>query len=603
MLSNEEYKALKFKDMEYAVKRTNELNNSTDPRVLYKNSRPIMDLKHMLETSADLYRDNVAVYDKEVRGGEYIPTTYSQLLERVNALGTALIARGLKDKKISVIGDNSHQWGVSYLAAVCGTGVVVPLDKELSARELKNLVVEAEVACVLCDDRFTEAFLAMKDSGDTSLEIIVSFQAKEHGERVLSFHKLLEEGMGLLAEGNRDFLDAQIYRDEMSIILFTSGTTGVSKGVMLSHGNITEDLMTAPTLLEVRPDDIFFSILPIHHTYECTCGFLMPLYKGAAVAYCEGLKHIVKNLSEARPTMLLAVPLILESLYKKIWQNAQKAGKDKMLRKVIAINRKTKKIGLDLGPVFLKKITDLFGGRMRMIICGGAAINPEILKGINDFGITALQGYGLTECAPICALNPDKFFKHDSLGYVLPGFDAKVIDPDPETGIGEIAVKGGNVMLGYYKMPEESAKVLVDGWLHTGDLGYIDKDNYIYLTGRSKNVIITKNGKNVYPEELEYYLSNLPLVKESMVWGRDSEESDEVLIFASIFPDEEEVAALLGEKADTEAIKKVLWEEIDKINGELPFFKRIKKITVRDREFEKTTGKKIIRHAEENKRF
>lgn len=603
MLSNEEYKALKFKDMEYAVKRTNELNNSTDPRVLYKNSRPIMDLKHMLETSADLYRDNVAVYDKEVRGGEYIPTTYSQLLERVNALGTALIARGLKDKKISVIGDNSHQWGVSYLAAVCGTGVVVPLDKELSARELKNLVVEAEVACVLCDDRFTEAFLAMKDSGDTSLEIIVSFQAKEHGERVLSFHKLLEEGMGLLAEGNRDFLDAQIYRDEMSIILFTSGTTGVSKGVMLSHGNITEDLMTAPTLLEVRPDDIFFSILPIHHTYECTCGFLMPLYKGAAVAYCEGLKHIVKNLSEAQPTMLLAVPLILESLYKKIWQNAQKAGKDKMLRKVIAINRKTKKIGLDLGPVFLKKITDLFGGRMRMIICGGAAINPEILKGINDFGITALQGYGLTECAPICALNPDKFFKHDSLGYVLPGFDAKVIDPDPETGIGEIAVKGGNVMLGYYKMPEESAKVLVDGWLHTGDLGYIDKDKYIYLTGRSKNVIITKNGKNVYPEELEYYLSNLPLVKESMVWGRDSEESDEVLIFASIFPDEEEVAALLGEKADTEAIKKVLWEEIDKINGELPFFKRIKKITVRDREFEKTTGKKIIRHAEENKRF
>jgi long-chain acyl-CoA synthetase len=360
MLSNEEYKALKFKDMEYAVKRTNELNNSTDPRVLYKNSRPIMDLKHMLETSADLYRDNVAVYDKEVRGGEYIPTTYGQLLERVNALGTALIARGLKDKKISVIGDNSHQWGVSYLAAVCGTGVVVPLDKELSARELKNLVVEAEVACVLCDDRFTEAFLAMKDSGDTSLEIIVSLQAKEHGERVLSFHKLLEEGMGLLAEGNRDFLDAQIYRDEMSIILFTSGTTGVSKGVMLSHGNITEDLMTAPTLLEVRPDDIFFSILPIHHTYECTCGFLMPLYKGAAVAYCEGLKHIVKNLSEARPTMLLAVPLILESLYKKIWQNAQKSGKDKMLRKVIAINRKTKKIGLDLGPVFLKKITDLF---------------------------------------------------------------------------------------------------------------------------------------------------------------------------------------------------------------------------------------------------
>lgn len=589
--------------MEYAIKRTNELNNSKDPRVLYKNSRPIMDLKHMMESSAELYGDHMAIYYKEIKGGPYVGMTYQELLEKMNALGTSLISRGLKDKKISIIGENGYQWGVSYLSAVCGTGVVVPLDKELSPKELKNLVETAEVSCVLCDERFVETFLGMKESGETNLEIIISLQGKEHSDKALSFSRLVEEGKDLLSKGDRFFLDAQIYRDEMSIILFTSGTTGVSKGVMLSHGNIVEDLMTAPTLLEVRSDDTFFSILPIHHTYECTCGFLMPLYKGAAIAYCEGLKHIVKNLSEAKPTMLLAVPLILESLYKKIWQNAQKSGKDKTLRRMIALNKKTKKIGVDLGPLFLKKITALFGGRMRMIICGGAAINPEILQGINDFGITALQGYGLTECAPICALNPDKFFKHDSLGYVLPGFDAKVINPDIETGIGEIAVKGGNVMLGYYKMPEESAKALVDGWLHTGDLGYIDKENYIYLTGRSKNVIITKNGKNVYPEEIEYYLSNIPLIKESMVWGKESNESDEVLIFASIFPDEEEVAAILGENPNPGEVEKKIWEEIDKINKELPFFKRIKKLTLRDREFEKTTGKKIIRHAEENKRF
>ncbi len=603
MMSNEEYKALKQKDMDHAIRRAAALSASTDPRVRYKDSRPVMDIKHMLETSAELYRDNVAIYDKEVRGGEYIPTTYGQLLEQVNGLGTALIARGMKDKKISVIGDNSAAWGISYLAAVCGTGVVVPLDKELPVKELKNLIMEAEVACVLCDQRFAEDFLNMKESGAHSLEMVVSLQAGEHREPVLSFHRLIEEGQALLAGGDRSFVDAQIVRDAMSIILFTSGTTGVSKGVMLSHGNIAEELMAAPTLLEVRPDDIFFSILPIHHTYECTCGFLMPLYKGAAIAYCEGLKHIVKNLSEVRPTMLLAVPLILESLYKKIWQNAQKAGKDKALRRIIAINRRTKKLGIDLGPVFLKKITDLFGGRMRMIICGGAAISPTTLQGICDFGITALQGYGLTECAPICALNPDRFYRHDSLGYVLPGFDAKILDPDPETGIGEIAVRGGNVMLGYYKMPEESAKVLVDGWLHTGDLGYIDEENYIYLTGRSKNVIITRNGKNVYPEELEYYLSAIPMVKESMVFGRDSEDGEEVLIFASIFPDEEEVAAVLGENPARDEIQAYLWKEIDKINAEVPFFKRIKKMTVRDREFEKTTGKKIIRHAEENRRF
>lgn len=600
MLNKEAYKKMKQADMDYAVKRANELNTSKDPRVLYKNSRPIMDIKHMLETSVELFPDNIAFMDKEVKGGPYINITYKEMMERVNGLGTALIAHGLKNKKIAVIGENSYRWGISYLAVVCGVGVVVPLDKELMANELKQLVIDAEVSCVIYDQKYEEVFIKMKASGQTSIKVLVNMNLEKNTDKAYSFNKLIYEGTKFISEGNREFLDAQISRDEMSIILFTSGTTGVSKGVMLSHGNIAEELMTAPTLLEVRPTDIFFSILPMHHTYECTCGFLLPLYKGSAVAYCEGLKYIVKNLSEARPTILLAVPLILESLYKKIWQNAKKSGKEKTLKKVIALNRKTKKIGIDLGPVFFKKITDVFGGRMRMIICGGAAINPEILQGINDFGITALQGYGLTECAPICALNPDKFFKNESLGYVPPGFDAKIIDVDPETGIGEICVKGGNVMLGYYKMPEESAKVLVDGWLHTGDLGYLDKDNYIYLTGRIKNVIITKNGKNVYPEEIEYYLSKVPYIKESMVMGKESKGSDEILIFASIFPDMEEVTEVLGDNPSVKAQEFLIWTEIDKINKELPYFKRIKKISIRTEEFEKTTGKKIKRNSAAN---
>jgi len=600
MVNKEAYKKMKLEDMEYAVKRTNELNTSKDPRVMYKDSRPIMDIKHMLETSADIFPDNVAFMDKEVKGGLYTDITYKEVLEKVNGLGTALIAHGLKDKKIAVIGENSHRWGISYLATVCGVGVVVPLDKELLPGELKKLVIDAEVACVIYDKKHEDTFMKIKDSGQTNIRVLVNMNMESNTEKAYSFNELVREGAKFISEGNRDFLDAQIIKNEMSIILFTSGTTGVSKGVMLSHGNITEELMTAPTLLEVRPTDIFFSILPMHHTYECTCGFLLPLYKGAAVAYCEGLKYIVKNLSEVRPTMLLAVPLILESLYKKIWQNAKKSGKDKMLKKVIALNRKTKKIGIDLAPVFLKKITDLFGGRMRIIICGGAAINPEILQGINDFGIIALQGYGLTECSPICALNPDKFFKNDSLGYVPPGFEAKIIDKDPETGIGEICVKGRNVMLGYYKMPEESAKVLVDGWLHTGDLGYLDQDNYIYLTGRIKNVIITKNGKNVYPEEIEYYLANVPYIKECMVMGKESKESDEILIVASIFLDEEEVAEVLGNKPDIKAQEFLIWTEINKINKELPYYKRIKKIIIRPEEFEKTTGKKIKRNSEAN---
>lgn len=601
MLSKEDYREMKKIDMEYAVSRTNELNNSSDPKVLYRDSRPIMDIKHMIETSGELYQDNVAFMYKEEKGGPYVSITYKEVVKKVNQLGTALISHGLKDKKIAVIGENGYEWGVSYLAAVCGVGIVVPLDKELPAGELAKLVEAAQVSCVLCDDKFEKIFNDIQNISGSSIEMIVNLQKKDNSEDSYSFNQLLLEGKDLLDRGITEFIDAQIYKDEMSIILFTSGTTGIPKGVMLSHGNIVEELMTAPTLLQVRQDDIFFSILPMHHTYECTCGFLLPLYKGAAVAYCEGLKHIVKNLSEARPTMLLAVPLILEGLYKKIWQNARKTGKDKILKKAISINRKTKKIGIDIGPIFFKKISDLFGGRMRIIICGGAAINPEILQGINDFGIVALQGYGLTECAPICALNPDKFFKNDSLGYVPPGFQAKILNPDAETGIGEICVKGKNVMLGYYKMPEESAKVLVDGWLHTGDLGYIDKDNYIYLTGRSKNVIITKNGKNIYPEEIEYYLSNSEFIKESMVWGKESDESDEILICASIFPDDEEILNALGENASVKEIEKLMWEEIDKINSEIPYYKRIKKITIREEEFEKTTGKKIIRHSLTNR--
>ncbi|MDD2484692.1 MAG: AMP-binding protein, partial [Eubacteriales bacterium] len=262
------------------------------------------------------------------------------------------------------------------------------------------------------------------------------------------------------------------------------------------------------------------------------------------------------------------------------------------------INRFTRKVGIDLVP---QKIKDVFGGRMRIMIVGGAAIDPEILRGIQDIGISALQGYGLTECAPICALNPDKAAKDSSAGYIPPGFDIKIIDADPETGIGEICAKGGNVMLGYYNNEENTNEVLKDGWFHTGDLGYLDKDRFVYITGRKKNVIITKNGKNVFPEEIEYYLGKIPYVAECLVWGKDSQETGETLIFASIKVDEEEVKESLGGEYTDQQVFDLLWTEIDKLNDELPLFKRIKKIAIRKTEFEKTTGKKIKRFVEENK--
>ena len=600
-----DYKELKASEMKRAEAVVEALNTSSDPYVVYKTSRPITDLKHMLNTSVELYGDNVAFRQRFEKDKPFREITYREALDTVNGLGTALIAHGLKGKRISVIGENCYQWATSYLAAVCGTGVVVPLDKELSAEELKQLIIEADVSAVLFAKKYEKMFKEMMASGDTGLEMLVNFSpADQCGEGVFSWESLVEEGKKLVESGDRSFIDAEIYADEMSVLLFTSGTTGIAKGVMLSHRNICEDLMSAPTILNVNTWDIFFSVLPVHHTYECTCGFLMPLYKGASIAYCEGLKYIVKNLAEVQPTMILAVPLIFESLYNNIMKNVRKQGKEGLVRKVLALNKVTKKVGLDLNKLLLKDILKVFGGRMRVLISGGAAIDPAILEFFNDLGFISVQGYGLTECAPMAALNPDrhKYMRNSSVGHLLPGMEVKIEDKN-EDGIGEICVKGPNVMLGYYNMPEETAKVIKDGWFHTGDLGYVDDEEFIYITGRKKNVIITANGKNVFPEELEYYLGRSTMVSESMVWAQEDESGQDTVIVATIKPDMEEVEAAIGKDAagDADQVEKLLWTEVDKINENLPFFKKIKKITVRREEFEKTTGKKIKRFVESNK--
>lgn len=591
--------------MAWAQKVVDDLNNSTDKYVVYRTSRPITDIKHMLTTSVELYGDNVAFMQRFEKNEPFKSITYNEAFDTVNSLGTALVNRGLKGKRIAVIGENCYQWATSYLAVICGTGVVVPLDKELGAGELKQLCIEAEVSAVMFTEKYAETFKEMKGSGDTSIELLIKLNGHKEFEDMLTWSGLIAEGKSLMDGGDRSFVDAEIAYDEMSELLFTSGTTGIAKGVMLSHKNICFDLMIAPTILNVNTWDIFFSVLPIHHTYEGTCGFLMPLYKGAAIAYCEGLKYIVKNLSEVRPTMFLGVPAIFEALYKTIWKNIKKQGKESAVKKVMAINKFTKKLGFDLNKKFLKDVYKVFGGRLRVIISGGAAIDPATLQFFNDLGFIAVQGYGLSECAPMGALNPDqhKYMRNASVGHILPGMQVKIADKD-EDGIGEICLKGDNVMLGYYKNPEETAKVIKDGWFYTGDQGYTDEEDFIYITGRKKNVIIASNGKNVFPEELEYLLSKSPYVAESMVWGADDEKGD-ITIVASIRPDEEEVAEAIGEEKakDDEAIKELLWKEVDRINADLPLFKKIKKISVRREEFEKNTSKKIKRFVEGNKKM
>lgn len=587
-------------DRKWAQEIADLVNNDPRPAVKYKESRPITDIRDMILSSTALYPDNVAFYEKEKKGAPYGKTTYREMTEKMNALGTALVDLGLKDKRIAIIGANSSRWALSYLATVCGTGVVVPLDKELPAETLEVFITQAQVSAVIFDRKYEEMFRSIKEKNTNMLAVLINMDAAEDSAISLSWKGLVERGRELIAKGDRRFLNAEIDTDVMSVLLFTSGTTGRSKGVMLSQKNLASDIMLAPTILKVNSYDIFFSVLPVHHTYECTCGFMMPLYKGAAIAYCEGLKYITKNLEEIKPTMFLGVPAIFEKLYKKIWQNVRKKGKENTLKKIIGINNKTKKVGINIGKIFFKDILAVFGGRMRIMICGGAAISPEVLDGIRDFGINAVQGYGLTECAPLAALNPDTAPVASSIGIEFPGIKLEVQDVNEE-GIGELCVKGPNVMMGYYQMPEETAEAVQDGWFHTGDLGYIDEQGYAYITGRKKNVIITKNGENVYPEEVEYTLNLSPIIEESMVYQTEAENKNDTIIAASIVLDMEGVEEFYGEDMSDEELENLVWEVVDKYNAINPVYKQIRKINVRKAELKKNTSKKIIRFAEENK--
>ncbi len=608
-VSREEYEVMLKDDREWAQRIIDAIVNDPRPYVKYRDSRPIISIKDLIESSTRLFPDHVAFYTKFEKG-PYQTITYKEFLSDVNGLGTTFIDMGLKENRVSVIGETNYTWSVAHLAVSCGTGCVVPLDKELPYNDLKNLINQAEVTAISFDKKREEIFTRMFAEGETGLKYLIAQQ--EHEDKtvsvdgvevpVLSQWKLIEEGKKLAEAGNTEFTEAQIDSRETSIIIFTSGTTGLAKGIELSHRNICADIMFSPTVLKVTDHEIFFSMLPIHHTYEFTADFMMPLYQGSAIAHCEGLKYIVKNLQEAKPTFILAVPAIFEALHKNIWKGIRAKGKENTVRKVIPIVLFLKrKLGIDISDMFFKEIKQTLGGRVRMMISGGAAINPQILEDFQAFGSMALQGYGLSECAPMGALNPDTAPKANSIGVPFPGCGAKIDNPGPD-GIGEICLRGENVMLGYYKRPDLTAEVIKDGWLYTGDLGYIDEDGYIIITGRKKNVIITKNGKNVFPEELEYQLSLFDEINESMAFETESENKDDTKIAASIYLDWDCIKEKLGEDAeDLEKVKAHVWTLVDKVNAENPPYKMIREIYLRHTPLEKNTSNKVVRFRPGNK--
>ena len=540
----------------------------------YHKCEEITNFKQMLDRSAEIYKTRT-VFKLKDKDGKIYNKTYEELKADVTALGTSLIEQGLLNKRIAVIGKNSYKWAISYLAASI-VGIVVPIDKELHSDDVINFMNVSESKCILGDNK--------------------------NLKRIVENIEKMENGKSLVEEGNNKFEKITIDPDELRILLFTSGTTGNAKGVCLSQRNICSNILSIYGIVKVKRSDLFFSILPLHHTYECTIGFLLPLYSGASICYCDGLRYITSNMLEYHPSVVLCVPLLLEKMYQKIIKSIQKT-----LPKKYTENLKEKENIIDKLPFYIKgivkrKVKNSLGGRLRVFIVGAAAVNPEIADTFDKLGLNSLQGYGLTECAPLVAGNTDFFKRNDSAGLPIPNVEYKIDNPDSE-GVGEIIVKGPNVMLGYYNMPEETEKVLKDGWFHTGDLGKIDENGFLYITGRCKSVIVTKNGKNIYPEEIEAYLNDNPLISEALVMGIQKENDDETYVNAQIFPNMEAIKEYLkGTVPTKEEVKKLMADVVSGVNSKIPNYKHIKNFAVRDKEFEKTTTQKIKRYGDNMKK-
>lgn len=557
--------------------------------------REFHNFRELLNQSEALYGNSPAFKIKN-QIGQILDISYTRFKGDVEALGTALLNLGLDGAKIAVAGMNSYKWCMSYLAIGCGVGVVVPTDKELPIDDILNVLTVSESKAIIFDKKFGEKLLEHRDRLPKGL-ILISMEQQKDKDGILSFDLLLNSGYHLIGKGYSDYLDRDVEGYKMTVLLFTSGTTGMSKAVMLSADNICSDVRAIMGFVNINKGERILSILPIHHTYECTVTFLCCIYGGVTICFCDGLRYITKNLEEYKPNILIVVPLVLEKFYKRIMKAIEKErGGVAKVALGSAITRVAGAAKLDVSNLFFGKIKKAFGGSIRLIISGAAGIEPEIIRNMNRFGIQTFQGYGLTECSPIVICNSDKDNKYDSIGKPIPYVEAKIVNPD-ENGIGEICVKGPMVMLGYYKDPEATKAAFdYNGWYHTGDLGRTDKDGHYYICGRCKNVIVTTNGKNVYPEELESMLLKENAVKECIVTGGEDERGN-TIVFARIFPDLKAIGETYGNRNITDKeISKAVSDAVKSVNSQVVSYKAVKRFEIVNKEFEKTTTSKIKRN-------
>ena len=557
--------------------------------------RNITDLKDMLNQSVKLYADRPAFWVRLAKNRPYEPITFSKFSREVREMGTALSKLGMSNKKVAVISENRYEWAVSYFAAVVCAGMVVPIDRELPFEDIQSLLNAAEVGCVIYSAKFSDCLITW-NAAQKSPAVLINMDIAEDNEIELSIRRVLENGSSLLSAGDSFFDDVTIDPSEAKVLIFTSGTTATPKGVLLSHKNITTNLMDMCQMIYIDENDIFLSVLPLHHTYECTCGFLCQLYRGSSIAYCDGLKYIVSNFKEVGATVMLGVPAIFETLYRRLWAVVCKDGKENKLKTGLKISGVTRRFGIDIRRRLFADIHKSFGGRLRLFISGAAAVDPGVSKGFRDLGISFLQGYGITECSPIVAANRDRQYKDHAAGMATPRVEIRLVNKTAD-GVGEIACRGNSVMTGYYRNDEATAAAFTDGWFKTGDLGVMDKDGFLTITGREKNVIVMKNGKNVYPEELEFLVSRHQEVSDCMVYGEYVEKHQETQLSIQVLPNFEYIQETYGDR-QPEEIRSMIENIVSKVNKRNARYKYIRNVYLRENDFVKTTTRKIKRYAQ-----
>lgn len=568
------------------------------PKNMLYAAKEFNNIKEIIYNSAEKFSNQIAFVIKHQANKKitYENITYKKLLEDINSFGTALYKMGLNGKRIAIIGKNTYEWVISHLANLLGGIVSVPLDKDLQYEELENSIIRSKADCIIFDEKLTDKIEKIREENNTNLTSYICMSKIEGFESV---EELIKQGKDSIEKGNTEYIDAKIDENIMNILLFTSGTTSKSKAVMLSQRNIASNIYAMQCVEDIRSTDTNIAFLPFHHIFGSTC-LIMMLACGVETVFPDGLRYIKQNLKEYKVTLFVGVPVLVEAIYKTIMKEIQKQGKTKIIEVAMKISNILLKLHIDIRRKLFKPIIDALGGELRFMISGGAPADPKISKGFNDLGIKTVQGYGLSETSPVIAAENDKALKNGSVGIPMVNDKIEIVNED-ENGIGEIRVKGPNVMLGYYEMPELTNEVLKDGWFYTGDLGCFDKDGYLFITGRNKNMIVLRNGKKVFPEELEILVNRLELVEESMVFGMPSKEDEtDVKVSVKIVYNKEVVKEKYKGKSEEE-LYQIIWEQIKELNKSFPRYKHIQKMLLTDEELIKTTTKKIKRQEEMKK--